>query len=144
MRAPIRVLFVSNGNAARSQMAEALLRRLGDGHFEAYSAGFEPKPIERGAIQAMHEIGIDLSGQSSKHINEFLDREFDHIVVLCGRDEHFCPDFPHDKDTVIWTCDEPAGQLGNEIEQMEAFRTARDRLRAMIKTWVEDPGGNAR
>lgn len=144
MRAPIRVLFLSSGNAVRSQIAEGLLRRFGGDRFEVCSAGFEPKPVARGAIQAMSEIGIDLTGQRSKHVNEFLDRQFDHIVVLCGRDEHFCPDFPHDKDSVIWTCDDPADAPGNESEQLEVFRAARDQLRAMIETWVENLGGDAR
>jgi arsenate reductase len=136
MTAPIRVLFLSSSNAARSQMAEALLRRLGGDRFEVYSAGFEPLPIARGATQAMQEIGIDLTGQRSKHINEYLDRQFDHVVVLCGHDRHFCPDFPHDKDTLVWTCDEPTEATGNEDDQLYAFRAARDRLQALIEDWI--------
>lgn len=137
MSAPIRVLFVSSGNAARSQMAEVLLRRLGGDRFEVCSAGFEPQPIARGAVQAMQEIDIDLTAWRSKHVNEFLDRQFDHVVVLCGHDRHFCPDFPHDKDTLIWICDEPTEATGDEDKQLAVFRDTRDQLQAMIQAWLD-------
>jgi len=140
MSAPISVLFVSSSNAARSQMAEALLRRLGGDRFEVCSAGFEPLPIARGAMQAMQDIGIDLTAWRSKHVNEFLDRQFDHVVVLCGQDRHFCPDFLHDKDTLIWTVDEPSEATGNEDEQLAVFRATRDQIQAMIEAWLRDLG----
>lgn len=118
MPAPVSVLFLSRNTAARSQMAEALLRRLGDDRFDVHSAGFDPPPVARGAMQAGLEFGIDLAGQRSRHVNEYLNRQFDHVIVLCDHDRHFCPDFPHDKETSIWVCDAPTEAAGDDLQSL--------------------------
>lgn len=136
MPAPIRVLFLSEADAARAPMAEALLRRLGGAEFEVRSAGLDPRPLHPLAGRAMAEIDIDLAGHRTRHLNEYLEERFDHVVTLCGHDEHFCPDFPHDKDTLHWVCDDPAEVRGTEAQQLDAFRQARDSLRTQIEAWL--------
>jgi arsenate reductase len=133
---PTRVLFVSDGNATRSPMAEALLKRLGGAGFEVHSAGFEPQPLHPLAVQAMQEIGIDISAQASRHVNDFLETQFDYSVILCDRDMHFSPDYPHDHVNLHWACDDPTAVGGSESERLNAFRQTRDELRARLESWV--------
>jgi len=136
MQVPIRVLFLSDGNAARSQMAEALLRSLGGVGFEVRSAGFEPLAVHALAVQAMREIGVDISGQRAKHFNEYLQDQFDYSITLCSHDRHFCPDFLHDIQTLHWVCDDPGEAGGTEAEKLAAYRRARDEIRAQIERWL--------
>lgn len=86
MHIPIRVLFLSDGNSARSQMAEALLRSIGGDRFAVHSAGLcEPQSLHPLAVQVMAEIDLDISGQRGKHLNEYLDTQFDYIITLRPR-----------------------------------------------------------
>lgn len=94
MHTPTRVLFLSEGNSVRSQMAEGFLKSLGGPGFDAQSAGLEPRLLSPLAAQVMAEVGIDISGQRAKHLNEFLDRQFDFVITLCDRSRDACPDFP--------------------------------------------------
>lgn len=133
---PTRVLFVSDANAARSPMAAALLKQLGGGAFEVHSAGFEPQPLHPLAVQAMQEIGIDIAGHAPRHVNDFLDTQFDYSIILCDRNVHFSPDFPHDHVNLHWTCDDPGTVSGSEAERLDAFRRTRDELRARLTQWL--------
>lgn len=136
MFVPIHVLFLSEANASRSQMAEALMRHLGGRAIDVHSAGLDPQPLHPLAVRAMAEIGLDVSGQRTRHLNDYLDARFDHVVTLCGRDELFCPDFPHDGETLHWVCEDPAEVLGTEAQRLDAFRRARDELRRRIEDWL--------
>jgi arsenate reductase len=136
MQHPIRVLFVSDGNSARSQMAEGLLRHLGGDGFEVHSAGLDLKPLHPLAVKAMSELSIDISGQRSKHVNDYLDVQFDHVVTLCERSERFCLDFPRDRDALHWQCDDPAEAGGTEAGRLDAFRRARDEIRGQVQRWL--------
>jgi arsenate reductase len=131
-----RVLFVSDANSARSQMAEALLRKLGGDRLEVHSAGFEPSPLHPLAVKAMAEIGIDISSQRSKHFNDYLETQFDYAILLCDRGRQFCADFPHDHATLHWVCDDPTEARGTEAEKMEAFRRAREQIRGEVEQWL--------
>ena len=93
--AKARVLFLCTGNSARSIMAEALLRRYADDHFEAYSAGLEPKGINPYTVRIMNEIGLDVSSQRSKSLMEYLGRvHMGFVITVCDRAEANCPIFP--------------------------------------------------
>jgi len=84
----IKVLFLCTGNSARSQMAEAFLRKYGGNEFEAYSAGLEPKGINPHTERVMEEVGINLSGQHSKHVKEFMGKvHFGYLITMCGEAE---------------------------------------------------------
>jgi len=102
-----RVLFICTHNAARSQMAEGLLRALHGDHYEAFSAGTEPGSVNASAIRAMAEIGIDISHHRSKSLKEFFDQEFDYVVTVCDHAKESCPYFPGGKKILHQSFDDP-------------------------------------
>jgi protein-tyrosine-phosphatase/DNA-binding transcriptional ArsR family regulator len=102
------VLFLCTGNSSRSQMAEALCERLSDGAVTAVSAGSEPKPLHPDAVRVMRDRGIDISAHRSKHLSEFTDRRFDHVISLCDRVREVCPEFPGAPERVHWSIPDPA------------------------------------
>ena len=134
--APIRVLFVCTHNAARSQMAEALLRREGGADFEVASAGTEVTRVHPSAIRVLADLGIDWTGARSKSVTEFLGQPFDYVITVCDRAREACPVFPGATTTLHWGLDDPSEVEGSEAERSAAFqRTAaeiRDRLRPFI------------
>src|ERR1051326_3595817 len=89
-----RVLILCTGNSARSQMAEGLLRQMAGDRFEVESAGVEPSHVRPQAIEVMREIGIDISGQRSKSVDEFAGQEFDYVITVCDNARERCPAFP--------------------------------------------------
>jgi arsenate reductase len=89
-----RVLILCTGNSARSQMAEALLRREAGGQFEVESAGTKPGIVRPEAISVMRELGVDISGHRSKHVNEFDGERFDYVITVCDNAKESCPCFP--------------------------------------------------
>lgn len=106
---PARVLFLCTGNSARSQMAEALIRARSRGAIEAFSAGSAPKALHPNAVRVMREdYGIDLSAQTSKHIDTFAGQPFDWVISLCDRVREVCPPFPDHPETVHWSIANPA------------------------------------
>jgi len=134
-----RVLFLCTGNSARSQMAEALLRERGGVHFEAFSAGLEPSHVHPLAIEAMEEIGIDISGQRAKSLNEYLGKEqFGYLVTVCDHAAATCPTFPGVANRMHWSLTDPAAAEGDREEQLEVFRRVRDRLATLIDEFIAD------
>ena len=136
MADPVRVLFLCTGNSARSQMAEGLLRFLGKGDFEVHSAGSDPKGLNPLAVQAMSEIGIDISQQESKHLNVFLDQRFDYVITVCDRANESCPIFPGDPIRIHWSYPDPAAATGGQDAMLKAFRKVRDELRERLRLWI--------
>ena len=134
----IRVLFVCTGNSARSQMAEALLRRDGGDAFEAFSAGTEPRGVNPLTTRALADIGIDISGARSKSVDEFLGQPFDYVVTVCDRARESCPYFPGAQETLHWDIDDPAEATGSEAERQAVFDRVlaeiRDRIGVFILT----------
>ncbi len=132
------VLFLCTGNSARSQMAEAFLRIHGGDRFEAYSAGLEPKSINPLAVQVMQEAGIDISGQSSKGVGEYLGKaHFQYLITLCDEAEKNCPSvWPGVNRRVRWAFDDPAAATGTEDEKLAKFREVRDAIEQMIQEWL--------
>jgi arsenate reductase (thioredoxin) len=135
-----KVLFLCTGNSARSQMAEGLLRHLRKNEFEVFSAGVEPKGVHPMAVQAMWEIGIDISGQKSKHIDDLPDREFDHIITLCDHAAQNCPVFLGKGVRLHHGFSDPAAAVGSDHEVLEAFRKVRDELKQFILSFESDKG----
>ncbi len=133
------VLVLCTGNSARSQMAEGLLRQVADERFEIYSAGLEPKGINPYAIQAMDEIGIDIRGQRSKGVKEFMGRMFFHyLITVCGHADANCPRALWSQGGVKmhWPFEDPAAVEGTDEAKLAAFRETRDLLGAKIKSWI--------
>ncbi len=113
-------------------MAEGLLRHLGQGRFEAASAGTRKTRVDPRAVQVMAEIGIDISGQASKRLDGFLEREFDLVVTVCDRAREACPAFPGARAMAHWSFEDPAEAAGTEDEILESFRRVRDRIREKL------------
>lgn len=117
----VRVLFLCTHNSARSQMAEGILRSLSEGRIEVQSAGSQPTELHPLAVQAMRRMGIDISQQRSKQLDEFLDQSFDYVITVCDRMHETCPTFPGDPKQVHWSFIDPAEVEGSEQERSRAF-----------------------
>ncbi len=129
-----KVIFICTHNSARSQMAEGILKNLYSDRFEVYSAGTEPSRVNPYAIKAMEEIGIDISGHSSKAIEKFRGKEFDYVITLCGEAGESCPSFPNEWGSRLHRgFPDPSRFRGKDEEILAGFRTVRDE----IKTWLE-------
>ena len=127
-----RVLFLCTHNSARSQMAEGLLRHLGNGAFEAFSAGTEATHVRPLAIRAMAELGIDISGQESKTLDRYLNEAFDVVITVCDDANESCPVFPNAKARIHWSFPDPSKAAGSEDEQLAVYRQVRDAIRYQI------------
>ncbi|GBD26665.1 Glutaredoxin arsenate reductase [bacterium HR30] len=128
-----RILFLCVANSARSQMAEGLARaRFGPGVVVA-SAGSAPRSVHPLALRAMQEIGVDISGQRAKHVDELAGTKFDVVVTLCA--EEVCPVYLHAAKRLHWPIDDPAAGLEglSEAEALERFRRARDQIQQRIE-----------
>ena len=134
--APIRVLFVCTGNSARSQIAQALLERLGGADFEAESAGTEPKGVNPYTVRVLAESGIDWSDARSKSLAAFVERPWDHVITVCDRARQACPVFPGRPDTLHWDLEDPSESVGTDEEQLEAFRRTRHDLEARLRPFI--------
>ena len=132
-----RVLILCTGNSARSQMAEGLLRQMGGGRFEVESAGTHPGHVRPEAIEAMREVGIDISGHRSKSVDEFAGREFEVVITVCDNARENCPVFPARTERVHWSFDDPAAAPGGFDERLAVFRRVRDEIRARLTEWAE-------
>jgi arsenate reductase len=134
-----RVLFLCTGNSARSQMAEAFLRKHGSDRFEAFSAGLEPKEINPFTRRVMAEKGCDLAGQRSKDVFEYLGKtHFGTIITVCSNAEQRCPIFPGIAQRLYWPFDDPAAFEGTDDEKLAEFRRVRDQIEARILAWLAD------
>jgi len=131
-----RVLFICTGNRARSQMAEALLRFHGPDRFEVHSAGTEPKGLAPETITVMDEIGIDVSAQRSKHVDEYAGQSFDYVITVCDSARQACPVFPGGGETIHWNVEDPDVPIQAGVPKLDAFRAARDDLQSRVKGFL--------
>lgn len=135
-----RVLFLCTGNSARSQMAEALLRKYGGEIFEPYSAGLEPKGVNPLTVRVLDEVGIDISNQTSKSLDTYLGKtSFQYLVTVCDDADQNCPvGLPGIDERVHWSFEDPARFEGTEEEKLAKFREVRDLIEEKIKLWVAE------
>jgi arsenate reductase len=131
-----RVLILCTGNSARSQMAEGLLRHDAGDRFEVFSAGVEPSEVRPLAIEAMRELGIDISAQRSKSVAGFAGQEFDFVITVCDNANERCPIFPGKTRRIHWSFDDPAAATGDRAEQLNAFRRVRDEIREQLREFA--------
>jgi arsenate reductase len=132
-----RVLFVCTGNRARSQMAEGLLRHLAGDRFEVHSAGTLPSGMSEYTIDAMGEIGIDISRQWSKHVGDFDGQRFDYVITVCDSAKESCPVFPGGQQ-LHWSIEDPSDIEARGIPLPEAFRVTREELRKRIESFAAE------
>jgi arsenate reductase len=144
MAAKAKVLFLCTGNSARSQMAEGFLRHYADDSFEAYSAGLEPKGMNPLTVKVMQEIGIDVSGQRSKHVREYLGYvNFAYLIIVCGDAEEKCPTvFVGVSQRMFWPFDDPAKAEGGEEEKLAEFRRVREQIGERMREWLREIGAS--
>ena len=132
-----KILFLCTGNSCRSQMAEGFARHLKGNEVDAYSAGTEPHGLNLLAIKVMSEAGVDISGHTSKHLDELGDIEFDYVVTVCGNAHESCPLFPGKTKVVHVGFDDPpalAREATSEGEALEAYRRVRDEIKSFAET----------
>lgn len=135
---PVRVLFLCTANSCRSQMAEGLLRSQGKGTVEVMSAGTAPKPIHPNTIGAMQEIGVDISSQQSKSVDQFAGERFDYVITLCGDAQETCPAFPGAPLRLHWPIADPTAQLATAELRLKAFRAVRDDLAHRVEDLLSE------
>ena len=131
------ILILCTGNSCRSHLAEGILRRaLGD-RYEVASAGSKPAGyVHPLAIKAMGEIGSDISGHYSKHLNEFLTRDVETVITVCGNADQACSMFPGQLNRHHWGFDDPAHATGTEEEQLAVFRRVRDEITRVFEAYA--------
>ncbi|HZU78126.1 MAG TPA: arsenate reductase ArsC [Dehalococcoidia bacterium] len=128
-----RVLFLCTHNAARSQMAEGLLRARAGDRFTVASAGTEAAWVRPEAIAVMRELGIDISGQQSKTLDQFVDQHWDDVITLCDEANERCPIFPGAARRLHWSFPDPSKADGDEEARLAVFRRVRDAIDARLK-----------
>lgn len=126
------VLILCTGNSARSQMAEGLLRYLAGDRFEVCSAGTKPGFVRPEAIAVMKELGIDISGNRSKHVDEFAGESFDYVLTVCDNANESCPIHPGHTNRIHHSFEDPAAVQGSEEERFAAFRRVRDQIEGYL------------
>ena len=134
----MRVLFICTHNSARSQMAEALLRHLGGESFEAYSAGTEATVVRPLAVEAMAELGIDISAQESKTLERYLPQQWDRVITVCDDANESCPVFPGAGARDHWSFEDPSKATGAPDQQMAVYRRVRDEIEARVHALVSE------
>ena len=133
-----KVLILCTGNSARSQMAEGLLKDFTEDEYEIYSAGTKPNIVRPEAIKVLAEIGIDISKNRSKSVDEFVGKEIDYVLTVCDNAKENCPYFPAETRLVHHSFEDPAETPGNEETKLAVFRRVRDQIREYLKnTFVE-------
>ena len=135
-----RVLFLCTGNSARSQMAEAFLRKYGGDKFEAHSAGLEPKELNPLTIKVMNEVGIDVSGQRSKGVGQYLGKVlFQYLITVCDDADKNCPTtWPGVSKRMHWSFEDPAAFVGTDEEKLAKFRQIRDQIERRVQDWLAE------
>lgn len=133
-----RVLILCTSNSARNQMAEGLLREIGGDKLTVESAGVAPSSVRPEAIEAMREIGIDISGHRSKSADEFIGQQFDYIITVCDNAKETCPVFPGKATRIHQSFEDPPPEtVGDYESRLKIFRHVRDEIRKWLKEFTD-------
>lgn len=133
----MRILVLCTGNSCRSQIAEGFLKKYLPQGSEVYSAGLDPQGVNPKAVIVMNEVGIDLSGHTSNHLNDYIDMQFDYIITVCDNAKEKCPIFPGGGKKVHLPFDDPADAVGSEEEILEEFRRIRNEIEKTVELAVK-------
>jgi arsenate reductase len=132
------VLVLCTGNSCRSHLAEGILRAAAGDTLNVESAGSNPAGyVHPLAIQVMKEIGIDISGHHSKHMNEFLKQPVETVITVCGYADQACPMFPGQLNRHHWGFDDPAHAFGTDEERLKVFRRVRDQIKMVFQAYAD-------
>lgn len=129
-----KILVLCTGNSARSQMAEGLLAHITKGEYEVYSAGTKPSIVRPEAIKVLSEIGIDISKNRSKSVEEFAGSDIDYVLTVCDNAKENCPYFPARTISIHRSFADPAAVEGDEQTRLKAFRQVRDAVEEYLKS----------
>lgn len=133
----LKVLILCTGNSCRSHMAEGILRHAAGDVFEVYSAGSKPAGyVHSNAIAVLKEIGIDISGHSSKHLDQFLDAGVDTVITVCDNANESCPVFPCTVKRHHWPFEDPPKAARTGEAEIDAFRRIRDEIRKVFEAYA--------
>lgn len=134
----LNVLILCTHNSARSQMGEALMRMRAGDRFHVHSAGLEPGRVHPMAVRAMEELGCDMSGHTSKSVNEYLGTlPVYHLIVVCDKAAGRCPNvWPGLEHRWFWPFEDPSAVAGDDQAQLDAFRRVRDEIDQKIQSWL--------
>ncbi len=139
------VLILCTGNSCRSHLAEGILQKALGGDYDVRSAGSKPAGyVHPLAVKVMQEIGIDISGHRSKHLEEFLQQQVETVITVCGDADQACPSFPGQANHYHWGFDDPAHATGSEEEKMAVFRRVRDEIRKVFEAYAAGRRDEAR
>jgi arsenate reductase (thioredoxin) len=133
-----KVLFLCTENACRSQMAEGLINHDLKGEVQAFSAGVRATRVNPRAIQVMAELGLDISRQRSKSMDEYMEDRFDLAITLCDQAQKQCPMFPGAARLIHMGFPDPAKATGTEAEIMGEFRKVRDAIRQQMVSFLRE------
>ena len=140
----MKILVLCTGNSCRSQMAEGFFReyfeKAGDTEsaLSVRSAGLEPHGVNPRAIEAMAEVGIDISEHTSNHLKDYLGEDFEYIITVCDNAAANCPTFPGEGKRLHWPFDDPASAAGTDDEILAEFRRVRDEIGVKIISWLDE------
>ena len=140
----IRVLFVCTENSSRSQMAEGFLRRQGGDSFEVLSGGADPTKLNPMAVEVIKEIGIDISGQYSKDVAQFLGQSFPYVIRVCDKVREKCPVLPGALWYLDWSFEDPARAEGTNDERLEVFLRVRDQIESCTTEFLAQQSSDIR
>lgn len=132
------VLFLCTGNSARSQMGESWLRHLAGERYDVFSAGTQPVGLNPGSVEAMAEVGIDISHHRSKSATEFTAMSFDYVITVCDRAKETCPRWPGSTRLIHWSFDDPAAVHDPDTRRRE-FARVRDEIASSIRRFLATP-----
>ena len=137
---PIKVLFICTHNSARSQMAEAFLKKMGGDRFAVQSAGITPGEINPLAIAAMAEIGIDISKNKTQSVSELVQKGelFEYVIAVCDKAAGVCPFFPGSAKRLDWNFEDPSTFSGTGEKKLRKTREVRDQIRAQVENWTKN------
>ncbi len=131
------VLILCTGNSCRSHLAEGLLRAAAGDLLEVASAGSKPAGyVHPLSVEVMQELGIDISSHHSKHMDEFLSRDVETVITVCGNADQACPMFPGQRNRHHWGFDDPAHATGSKEEQLVVFRRVRDEIKRVFEAYA--------
>ena len=129
-----KILILCTGNSARSQMAEGLLKYICQNEYEIFSAGTKPSIVRSEAIKVLQEIGIDISNNRSKSVDEFTYKEIDYVLTVCDNAQENCPYFPAKTKLIHHSFADPAEVEGDEATRLAVFRRVRDEIKKYLET----------
>ena len=132
-----KVLFICTGNSCRSQIAHGLLNDIASDKFEVFSAGSHPSQVHPISIAVMEEIGLDISTNTSDHIDSYLDQDIDIVITVCDLANETCPIFLGNVERIHWSIDDPFINWNYDLNQLKIFRETREDIKSRLIKFIQ-------